>query len=932
MEIYALTTEYLENPLGIDASSPRFSWKMKSEKEGCFQKCYKITASRDPEFRDVIWDSGSVSSLETRGILWNGPELHSREKIYWKVNAKTVSKDGDEENAESETATFEMGLLSEADWSAKWIEPEDQVNPDIPKPVPYLRKKFMVRTGLLRARIYQTSHGLYEFWLNGEKCTEDLFTPGFTSYYHRLQYQVYDITDKLSEGLNIWSVRLADGWWRGCTGGVLYNNFGYKLAYLGQIELFYEDGSAETVVSDGMFKTSTGGLLKSDMKFGDTFDATLEPEGWTDKNFDDSAWKSVKEMSYPTSHLIASRSFPVRRRESFTGKLIKTPNHETVLDFGQNIAGNVICRFRNPQKGSRIILTHGEALDKKGNFTMKNMHVMGAIDGTIQEISYIPKGLETEEYCPSFCVFGFRYLRIEGYDGPVAEGDFTATAIYSDMEETGDFRCSNELINKLVSNARWSQKGNFLDVPTDCPTRERNAWSGDAQIYCRTAAEFMDVYPFYEKWMADYAVEQYASGKVPNTVPATSNYHNRDEMIRLSQKKRLGYLDKEQLDRLEGTDNGVVCEGSAGWGDVVTILPWTIYQVYGDKRILEEAYLPAKRWVDYELSRAKEENPLYKSKKRYKTYIDGEKDADYIWDTDFHWGEHLDTAGKRELIKAYIFSLGNLDKFFRKKAKKGSPSVATAYMAHSAELLSFMAETLGYEDDKCYYKAKSKKIKAAYERHFINEKGVTDDGITDPKMQAPDVRALKFDLCTGDKRSAVAANLIEKIEKSGRHLNTGFLSTPYILGVLADEGRIDLSYAILEQTDDPSWLEAVRAGATTVPESWEAFDTLGGSLNHYSYGAVCDFLFSYVAGIQLDSKCPGFRHFILHPQPGGTLNQAEAVYESPNGKIRSAWKIDESGAEYCFTIPCNTSATIILPDREPFEASSGKYCFRVSEH
>ncbi len=504
MRIYDLKTEYRREPIGLDAANPRFSWKLESDKKNVVQSSYQILAYADEGGKSVLWDSGVVGSDKSQHVRWEGPELNSAKRVYWKVR---ITADG--ESAESEMTYFEMGLLREEDWHAKWIEPEGEIDFQAFQPAPYLRKTFRVREGLRSARIYQTAHGLYDFWINGKQGTEEKFKPGFTSYSGRIQYQAYDITELLLPGENVWSVILGDGWWRGTIGGMSRNNWGYKLHFLGQIILAYEDGSREYVCSDESFKAVTGGILVCDMKAGETFCAEKEPEGWKKAGFNDHEWKSVhvaKGQFCQNELLVPSRSVPVVEKERFSCKTFRDAEGSLILDFGQNIAGYVKMRLRNCKRGQEVVLVHGEDI-KDGAFSVENLFAEMFTEERFQQVRYVAEGEAEEIYCPTFSVFGFRYVKVAGYEEEIKPGDFVAVAVYSDLEETGDFSCSNPLVNQLVKNSRWSQKGNYLDVPTDCPTRERSPWTGDSQVYCRTAADFMNVYPFFEKWMQDFNLD-----------------------------------------------------------------------------------------------------------------------------------------------------------------------------------------------------------------------------------------------------------------------------------------------------------------------------------------------------------------------------------------------------------------------------------------
>lgn len=891
LDIYDLRTEYLDAPLGIDAERPRLSWKIRSSENNVLQAAYEIMASSDPDGQIVIWNSGRVGSDASQHVLWGGPPLSSGQRVYWKVQVEAGRF-----TAVSQVATFEMGLLQPSDWKAGWIEPEELVEPDVHKPVPYLRKEFDVGPGLVKARIYQSAHGLYEFWINGERGTRDIFKPGFTSYYTRTQYQAYDITPLLAQGRNCWAVALGDGWWRGKTGGITRNNFGYKVAFLGQIVLTYADGTIEVIASDTSFKTATGGLLKSDMKDGDRYDARLEPEGWKAAGFDDARWENVhaeSEGHHDLRHLIASRSVPVREQETFNGVVMKTPNGETVLDFGQNIAGYVRMKLRGGKPGQMVTLVHGEALDEEGNFTQKNIKIDPKT--RLQEVEYVMRGGE-EEYTPLFSVFGFQYVLLKGYEGEIKPGDFTAVAVYSAMEETGTFNCSHPLINQLVSNSRWSQKGNFLDVPTDCPTRERSPWTGDSQIYVRTATDFMNVYPFFEKWLLDLNAEQFVSGKVANTIPSTISMHNPVEWKR--QREKIASVTdpttKMVMEMAMGDlENGSLADGSSGWGDTATITPYTLYLCYGDPHILENQYRSAKKWVDYIIHEAEKTNPIYADLE----YSQNPEDAKYVWDTGYHWGEWLEpdvSLGEGPQAILYLY-------------RHPQYAVATMYYFYSASLVSKMAGILGMQDDEKKYKAIAENVKRVYNKYFIQEDGtITED------RQAPNVRALAFDLVDETNRRAVASKLAQLVTENGYRLNTGFLATPYLLHVLADNGYAELAFRVLEQEQSPGWLFNVKAGATTILEDWQGFEKRIASFNHYSFGAVCDFLFAGIAGIRPDIAYPGYKHFLLKPLVGGTLTEAHASYESIYGLIQSSWKRNGDKVDYTFVVPANTTVTVML--------------------
>ncbi len=915
MRIYDLRTEYRKNPIGIDAVNPRFSWKIQSNLQNVIQTAYQIQAFEDERAERLLWDSGKVESDASQRVLWAGPELGSTRRVYWKVTVYTR-----EEMAESELSFFEMGLLKDGDWKCQWIEPEDEVDPAVFKPSPYLRKVFTIKKAVVKARIYMTAHGLYEFWINGRSGSEDKFKPGFTSYYHRVQYQVYDITDFLREGENVWAVALGDGWWRGLVGGLSINDFGFKLHFFGQIILTYTDGSEEIIVTDESFKTSEGAIKRADMKCGEVYDATAEPEGWKFPSFDDTLWKNVhlaEDEHCRKDILIPSRSVAVREKECFEAREFTDAVGNRVLDFGQNVAGYVKMRLRGLKKGQQVMLVHGEDI-KDGIFSIEN-HKLGSMphEDLFQQIVYVAKGDEVETYCPIFAVFGFRYVLVKGYDGEIEPGDFTAVAVYSNLDETGYYSCSNELINKLVSNSKWSMKGNYLDVPTDCPTRERSPWTGDSQVFCRTACDFMNVYPFFEKWMLDYNCEQLVNGKLCNTVPSTNTLQNKKELERKMEEVRKGkgvLSETEEMAlsvQLGNMEIGGPMDGAAGWSDAAVINPFTMYLCYGDRKILENQYESAKKHVEYMFSKARQKNEFRKDALEYQTYTDGELDADCIWDTEFHWGEwfEADVGADGEVARMQ-------DKF-----TKPDPEVPTAFLCYSTRLLSKMAEILGKREDASYYLGKSNKVKKMFEKYMIGKDGVIKAG-----RQAPHVRAIAFDLCGEEKKGLVLTYLAELVRKNEYHLNTGFLSTPFILSVLADGGYVEEAYKLLEQESSPSWLYNVKKGATTILEQWTGLDEHAYSYNHYSYGAVCDFLFTRVAGIQPVLEEPGYKKIKIQPCVGGTLEYSRADYESIYGKIHSEWvKLGEE-VRYSFEIPPNTSAVLSLgTSEEKMESLKKRY-------
>ena len=609
---------------------------------------------------------------------------------------------------------------------------------------------------------------------------------------------------------------------------------------------------------------------------------------------------------------IATISTDITTRVSeYTVQYIKGQTDESFEDFVQELENmqlqtviDVHMVLHNTKPGQVIRLKHGETLDLSRKFSTANC------DGgrkEFQEITYICRGAEVEEYTPHFSVFGFRYALVKGIEDPELE----AIAIYSDCNHAGTFQCSNPLINKLVENARWSQKGNFLDVPVDCPTRERNTWTGDAMIYCRTAAWLMDVQSFFKKWLKDQAIEQYASGKVGITFPSTSSIHDPEELKILSESGNHGFLAGPE-------GEGHIGEDSVGWGDSAVWIPYQMYLMYGDKEFLVNQYDTAKHWVEFSLRCMKEKNPLYADRPWYKN-----GDGDKIYDTRFHYGEWNEPLPPAPEVMEFFKSGKGPAEYVAWMAQYGKPEVATAYTKRSCDNLAHMAEILGKQDDAAHYKEISQEIKTAYNKYMIGP-----DGTIQPGHQAAYVRALALDLVSEEKRPLVISQLKKEIEAADYHLNTGFLSTVYLLPTLCDNGLKEEAFRILEQTTAPGWLHPITMGATTMLENWDGMDVFRDSFNHYSFGAVCQFLFEYVAGIRPTYDGPGFQSFELKPVIGGSLTNAEGTYPTKYGEIKSAWYRENDTYSYSCTIPAGTTALLTLPDGRIQRLSAGSYKFQ----
>ena len=588
LEVIDLRCEYRVNPIGIDVLHPRISWKLKSNERAVMQTAYAIEVASDSSFIQMVWKSDKVNSDQSVHVELTGFGVSSCTRYYYRVR----SWDNRGQCSDwSEPAWWETGILSADEWHAEWIGVTTDLDliPEDSKQLPLLRRKFELNRGRIqKARIYATALGLYELELNGVRVGDSYFTPGWTSYKHRLQVQTYDVAELLQEGGNVIGAMLARGWYKG--NRVWNDGDGVdrkQRALFMQINVTYEDGSLEVIATDELWKASRSPILMSEIYDGETYDARLEQTGWSTSEFDDSDWKNVRRVQFPANMLIMQETEAVRKIEEIKPtELIKTPKGETVLDFGQNMVGWVRFTVRG-EAGGEVEINHAEVLDKEGNFYTENMR-----DAKVT-IRYTLKGEESETYEPRFTFQGFRYIRLIGFSEPIRFEDFTGIVLHTDITSTGTFRCSDPLINQLQHNIEWGLKGNFLDVPTDCPQRdERLGWTGDAQMFIRTAAYLRNVASFFTKWVRDLAADQREDGGVPFVVPHRLNENS---------------------------------YSSAAWGDAAVIVPWTLYLAYGDKRILEEQYDSMKAWV---------------------TYIRRQGDNEYLWNTGFHFGDWLGLDSK----------------------------------------------------------------------------------------------------------------------------------------------------------------------------------------------------------------------------------------------------------------------------------------------
>ncbi|MFN8094517.1 MAG: family 78 glycoside hydrolase catalytic domain [Vicinamibacteria bacterium] len=847
-----LRCEYRKDPLGLDVAAPRLAWQLRSDARGAVQSAYQVQVAKDEAALAggrTLWDSGRVASPQSVHVAYAGPALESSRRYYWRVR---VWDGRGAATPWSAPAWFETALLAPSDWKARWIEPS--FNEDLKKsqPAPMLRGTFAVKGRVRSARAYVTSHGLYELEINGHRVGDQLFTPGWTSYGKRLQYQTYDVTPLLRSGDNAIGARLGDGWYRGYLAWRDRRNvFGDRLGLLCQLRIEYADGRVETVGTDEKWKATTGPILASDLYMGETYDARLEKPGWSAPGYKDEGWTPVRVVGETPKHVLVSPAGPPVRaiEEVKPVKILRTPAGETVFDMGQNMVGHVRIRVSGPA-GTTVVLRHAEVLDKDGNFYTANLRAAR------QEVAYTLKGGGAETYAPHFSFQGFRYVAVAGWPGEPTLDALTGVVVHSDMAVTGTFETSNPLLNQLQHNIRWGQKGNFLDVPTDCPQRdERLGWTGDAQVFSRTASFNMDVAGFFTKWLADVAADQNAKGSVPHVVP---NVLSRSDV--------------------SGQDEAAFPGGSAAWADVATIVPWNMYLAYGDRQLLQRQYPSMKAWVEYQRREAGDSN---------------------LWRTGFHFGDWL----------AYATTASDYP-----GATTGKDLIASAFYAHSTDLLQKTAEVLGKKDDAAFYGALLPKIKEAFLREYVTAAGRVGEN-----TQTAYAVALQFDLLPEAMRAEAARRLAAEVRTRG-HLTTGFVGTPYLCHVLSRFGYTDVAYMLLNRDKYPSWLYPVKQGATTIWERWDGqkpdgtFQDAGmNSFNHYAYGAIGEWMYRVVAGLEIDPAEPAYRHVLVQPQPGGGLTSAKATLATLYGETASGWSIADGKVTVFATVPPNAHGTVRLP-------------------
>lgn len=851
MKAINLKTEYLINPIGIDIRHPRLFWNCEG---GTKQIAYRIVAKTDEQ---IVWDSGKVSSDSMHADYPN--DLASRQRVEWNA---TLWDETDSKGESSETAFFETGLLSASDFRAKWISGNYRVNPKKRYPVDCFKKEFSAHN-VAKARLYITACGLYEALVNGKRVDDFVLAPGHTDYTKRIQLQTYDVTELLENGENVITVELADGWYRGsCGAWGLRNQYGTQTKLYAQLEITDKSGNKAVIGTDQTWAWSNDGKIRfADNKEGEIVEA------WREPSYGGFAQETKCDVTP-----VSSNNVPVTEHERFSvQKVITTPGGAKVLDFGQNIAGYISFAVM-AKKGQKIKLRFGEMFDENGEFTQKNFQCANKKRTRVtplQQIEYYCKD-GSNEYKTKFAIFGFQYVLIES-DVEWKKEDFTAVSVCSDMEETLSFDSSNELLNKLVQATRWSAKNNHADVPTDCPTRERHGWTGDAQIFCNTASYLFNYAPFARKYVHDMLDGQRKNGKFRQITPKGGVDFYMDFM-----------------------------DGSAGWSDAGVLIPYRIYKRYGDQKILENSYAAMKQYADFKIKTLGKWYPTAVRTgidRKYRKYISnyGQSYGEWAEPTEVH------ITGFRDFACPH-------------------PEETTAYIVYLLQTMAEITEVLGKQDDKKRFSEYAEKAKIGYGKLIE-----CPEFTLDTDRQAKLVRPLYMGLLDEKQREFAQKRLITALEHYGWRLGTGFLSTPFILYVLE---KIDVEYAyrLLENEQMPGWLFMPKMNANTIWESWEGTQAQVGiaSLDHYSKGAVLEWVVSEMCGIQVS----GENEFTIAPKAGGHFTFAKCEYQSVYGKVKSDWRRENGKTVYMISVPANTTAKVVLPSGEK-TLTAGEYEFMV---
>lgn len=847
--------EHHREALGIGEAEPRLSWTVAPGPGDWVQTAYEVrTLDASGE---LTWTSERVRSRDSVLVPWLAAPLRSRERR--DVQVRVWGPDGAQPSPWSARTTVEAGLLEASDWRAEFIAPELPEGSN-----PLLRNEFDVAGDVSSARLYVTALGVYEVELNGRRIGDDVLAPGWTSYHHRLTYRTFDVTDLLMAGRNAIGALLGDGWYRGQLGWGEgnRNRYGDHVALLAQLEIRYADGHSDVFGTDASWRCAPGPIVSSGLYEGERYDARLERAGWSEPGYDDGDWSGVTPVAYDKARLVAPSGPPARVLETVAPVSARTTGDgRQILDFGQNLVGFLRIRVQGAA-GDRVRVRHAEVLDAAGELYVRPLRTAYAAD------EYVLHGGAEEVWQPRFTYHGFRYAEISDWPGGFDPTDVTALVVHADMRRTGTFSCSEPSLNRLHDNVIWSMRGNFVSVPTDCPQRdERFGWTGDAQVFAPTASYLYDCAGLLTSWLADLACDQSPEGYVPAVVPEV------------------------RIDELTE-----IPDAFAAWGDAATVVPWVLYQRFGDEGLLRSQYPSMRRWVDAVAALAGES---------------------LLWRGGFQFGDWLDPTAPPD------------DPF---AAATPPDVVATAELAMSAAIVADAAGVLGDSADAEKYRALAEQVRAAFRAEYV-----TGPGRLGSDTQTGYAMAICFGLLEGTEERRLAGDrLAELVRAAGHRISTGFVGTPLVCDALCRTGHAVTAYRLVLQRECPSWLYQVGMGATTIWERWDGLLPDGSpnpgemlSFNHYAYGAVADWLHRYIAG--LAPLEPGYRRLLVRPRPGGGLTRASAALRTPYGRAEVSWRVDGDQLATEVVVPPNATARVDLPGADDVvDVGSGAHYFTSS--
>ncbi|CAJ2233679.1 family 78 glycoside hydrolase catalytic domain [Companilactobacillus paralimentarius] len=793
MNIENIQVNHMTEPLGFDLSDLKIEFSVNAVKDIALEKKLEISVN-DKSVYQTDWQA------YTNNYFQPDLKLDPRTRYNFKISVRNT----DEDILTSAISHFETGKMNEP-FSAKWVGND---NKDIENTL--LKRELKLDKDVKSARIYMSGLGVYELNINGKKVGDELLAPGTTNYDKLIQIQTYDATDSFIQGDNTIEISLGDGWYKGNLGfdGGKDKIYGDQQRAILELHLVYNDGTEGIINTDDQWLTTAGKITKSAIYYGEDIDDTIVPANWV----------KASVLDYPLDTLADRLSLPLKVQEYLPAKkLIHTPKDEQVIDFGQNNVGIIEFYNREP-KGTKITIQVGEIL-QKGNFYRDNLREARAA------FTYISDG--TNKWVrPHFTYYGYRYIKISGNTQPLQLKDFRAAVIYSDMKMAGDIKTDNSEVNRLFENVQWSQKGNFFDVPTDCPQRdERLGWTGDAEIFSNTSTFNMNVYAFFKKYAKDIKIEQ----------------DNHDGMLTM-------YAPSLHVD--EG--------GAAIWGDAATIIPWNMYSKYGDTAILKQNYSSMKSWVDWIRKNV-------------------ENSGTGLWTGSFQFGDWLSLDSENPAVPN-----GKTDEDF----------IASVYYYYSSSIVANAAKVLGNEKDYKFYKDLCANIK-----HNILKEYITETGRVAIDTQTAYALVLEFNLVPENLKSRVVADLVQRLKKDNDHLQTGFVGTPFLCQVLSENGEHELATKIFLNEDYPSWLYAVKLGATTIWERWNSVLSDGSmnpegmnSLNHYSIGAIMEWAYKYVLG--LHDQDNGYQTVYVEPKFDYRMKHISGHYDSSYGDLKIKYDLE----------------------------------------